>query len=115
MSKVIVAGSREGFFYDEIEDYIDSLQIDIDEIVSGTARGVDKLGERYAQLNNIPVKRFPADWDKFGKSAGYKRNVQMAEYADVLIAFSYNKSKGTTHMINIAKENKLKVYEIHKK
>ena len=82
--------------------YIESgLKGKISEIVSGTARGVDQLGERLASELNIPVKRFPANWDLFGKSAGYKRNVTMADYADGLIAIWDGKSKGTGHMINI--------------
>jgi len=54
-----------------------------------------------------PVAKFPADWNKFKKSAGYKRNVEMAENADALIAFYDGKSKGTGHMIDIAKEKNL--------
>ena len=56
---------------------------------------------------HIPVKHFPADWDKHGKGAGHARNKQMAEYANGLIAFIYNNSKGTTNMIKQAKEKKL--------
>ena len=61
------------------------------EIISGTANGADKFGEKFAQDYKLKVKRFPADWDEFGKRAGYVRNAQMAEYAKedngVLIAF----------------------------
>ena len=84
-----------------LEDYDDIT------IVSGTAKGADKLGELYGKQNDYPIKKFPADWDAFGKSAGYRRNVEMAEYADMLIAFWDGKSKGTEHMINIAKERNL--------
>ena len=79
------------------------------EIVSGTAAGADTLGERYAQEKGYEVKKFPAQWDLYGKSAGYKRNQQMAEYADGLIAFWDGKSKGTKHMIDIANKMGLKV------
>ncbi len=109
--KVIIAGSRT---FDNYEllcqkcDVLLSLRPEI-EIVSGTADGADKLGERYAEERGLPIKQFPADWNQFGKSAGYKRNQLMAEYADGLIAFWDGKSKGTKHMIDLAKSNRLKV------
>ncbi|MEO5581136.1 MAG: SLOG family protein [Saprospiraceae bacterium] len=78
-------------------------------MVSGTARGTDMLGERYADEKGIPKKQFPADWPKYGKSAGYKRNTEMAKYADSLIAFWDGKSRGTKHMIDLAKQYNLKV------
>ena len=42
---------------------------------------------KWAMANNTPLKRFPADWDTFGKSAGYRRNVEMTEYADICLDF----------------------------
>ena len=54
------------------------------------------------------LTRFPADWNK-GKSAGYIRNEKMANYADALIAFWNGMSRGTEHMINLAKQYKLKI------
>jgi hypothetical protein len=83
-------------------------------IISGGANGADKLGERFAKENNIECKLFPANWDAYGKSAGYKRNLEMAYYAKemygVLIAFWDGKSRGTNHMIDIAKQLGLNVY-----
>src|SRR5690606_7546267 len=77
------------------------------EIVSGGAKGADRCGEAYAINNAIKLKVFKADWDTLGKSAGYVRNSQMAEYADCLIAYWDGKSKGTKHMINLAVEKGL--------
>jgi len=88
------------------------------EIISGTARGADQLGEKFAAKYGLSIKLFPAEWDKFGKSAGYKRNEQMAEYAKkdselgVLIAFWDGKSKGTKHMIDLAERYDIKVFTI---
>jgi len=88
------------------------------EIVSGTANGADKLGEQFARFMGYPIKQFPANWDEFGKSAGYRRNEEMAQYGDALIAFWDSKSKGTKHMIDLAKKHNLRVkvvkYEIKK-
>jgi hypothetical protein len=109
--KIIIAGGRDFNDYNKLCQFCDKIlseQTEV-EIVSGTANGADKLGEKYANDNGHPIKQFPADWDKFGKSAGYKRNAQMAEYADALIAFWDGKSRGTKHMIDLAKRAKLKV------
>ena len=115
MIKVIIAGTRDFNDYDFLKKNVDYFLQGINpnneeiEIVSGNARGADKLGERYAKERNLPVKLFPANWDKYGKRAGYLRNQEMANYADVLIAFWDEKSKGTKHMIDIAKKQDLTV------
>ena len=115
MIKVIIAGTRDFNDYAFLKKNLDYFLQGINpnneeiEIVSGNARGADKLGERYAKEHNLPVKLFPANWDKYGKRAGYLRNQEMANYADVLIAFWDEKSKGTKHMIDIAKKQGLTV------
>jgi len=109
--KVIIAGGRDFNDYNKLFQFCDKIlskQREI-EIVSGTANGADKLGEKYANDNGFSIKQFPADWKKFGKSAGYKRNAEMAEYGDALIAFWDGKSRGTKHMIDLAKRAELKV------
>lgn len=70
----------------------------IEEVVSGRAHGVDSLGENFANDAEIPIKMFPADWDKHGKSAGHIRNKQMAEYADALLLVWDGESKGSASM-----------------
>lgn len=109
--RLIVAGSRNFDDYQLLTEQLDEIsnKYNIIEIVSGTARGADTMGEVYAIGNNIPVKRFPADWDRYGKSAGYRRNEQMAQYADACICFSVDNSKGTEHMINLSKQYRLKL------
>ena len=115
MIKVIIAGTRDFNDYAFLKKNVDYFLQGINpnneeiEIVSGNARGADKLGERYAKEHNLPVKLFPANWDKYGKQAGYLRNQEMANYADMLIAFWDEKSKGTKHMIDIAKKQDLTV------
>lgn len=102
--KVIIAGSRDFTDYERLKQHMFLLLKDAwgpVEIVSGTARGTDKMGERYAEENNIPVKKFPADWEKFGKRAGFRRNWEMAQYADFLVAFWDGQSKGTKHMMDV--------------
>ena len=108
--KVIIAGSKGITDLCLVEAAYLACPFTADEIVSGGARGVDKLGEKYAKILGIPVKRFLADWDAFGKSAGYKRNILMSEYADACIAIWDRESKGTQHMINLMKKKNKPVY-----
>lgn len=109
--KIIIAGSRNFNNYDLLRERCSHLfqNLESAEIVSGTADGADKLGEQFAKEFSLPLKQFPADWSKHGKSAGYKRNEEMAQYADGLIAFWDGKSKGTKHMIELAQKYNLKV------
>jgi len=111
--KVIIAGSRSITDIEEVASAIYSMLIEkrllsIDEVVSGGAKGVDELGERWAADTGLDCKVFPANWDKHGRSAGILRNIEMADYADALIAIWDGKSKGTSHMIlEMHKRNKL--------
>jgi hypothetical protein len=111
--KVIIAGSRDFKDYDLLVKVCDRMLINIRpsdiEIVSGTALGADTLGERYAIERGYKIRRFHADWGKYNKGAGYIRNKEMAEYADALIAFWDSSSRGTKHMIDLAKNRGLKI------
>lgn len=109
--KVIVAGSRNFNDYKLLRRKLDTLLSNTPEpiIISGTAHGADTLGERYAKEKGYKCLRYPADWNKYGKSAGYKRNKIMALKADALVAFWDGKSRGTRHMIQLAKSYRLKI------
>ncbi|KKL53532.1 hypothetical protein LCGC14_2274470 [marine sediment metagenome] len=128
--KVIIAGSRTILDYQLVSAVISNTlskhNIQITEVVSGCAGGVDSLGEQWALANGIKVEPFPADWDdltvpnalirtnKYGKEynarAGFQRNEAMAQYADVLIAIWDGESRGTKHMRDVAKDKNLAVY-----
>lgn len=110
--KVIIAGGREFNDYKFIKESIIKLNLNISEIVSGKSKGVDTMGEQYALENNIPIKTFPANWEKHGRAAGPIRNKEMADYADVLISFWNGQSKGTKSMIELAKKKGIIVHII---
>ena len=115
MFRVIVAGSRDFSDYPLLcrtLDHLLSCQTDI-VVVCGKARGADTLGEQYAKAHGYQIDYYPADWKKFGKAAGYLRNKQMAENADALVAFWDRQSRGTRHMIELAKQHGLKVRVVH--
>lgn len=113
MLKIIIAGGRDfndfNFLENKVSEVLKKLDSNEIEIVSGGAKGVDAMGEKYAQKNGYPIKIFPADWSKYGRGAGPVRNKEMAKYATHLIAFWNGESKGTKSMINLAKKNDLNV------
>jgi hypothetical protein len=116
MIRIIIAGSRGFTDYGLLKSKMDQLcrkrSASELEVVSGVARGADLLGERWAKERGIAVKRFPAQWDTYGKSAGYRRNEEMAAYATHLVAFWDGQSKGTQNMIDIARARQLRVVVI---
>ena len=112
--KTIIAGGRDFMDYNLLKEKVNKILQEKKVthkivIISGCARGADTLGLRYATENAFDVEEYPANWDKYGKKAGYMRNVEMAENADALIAFWDGKSKGTKHMIDIATERNLPI------
>lgn len=111
--RTIVAGSREFFDYTKVKEALDSLDPRPTAILSGTARGADRLGERYALEHSIPLERYPADWRNNKKSAGIKRNLKMAEKAERLVAFWDGRSTGTHNMIDTARVLHLQVTVVY--
>ena len=112
MFKVIIAGTRDFADYETLKAYADKKLANITEtieIVSGGARGADALGEQYAMERGYQIKRFPADWKQYGRAAGPMRNKAMAMYADALLAYWDGESRGTKSMIELAKEQGLKI------
>ena len=114
--KIIVAGGRDFSDYELLKEKLDELigenKEDL-EIVSGMARGADTLGVQYANERGYKIKKFPAQWDKYGKSAGYKRNEEMAKYSDTSVCFWDGNSKGTKHMIDLSNKYGLKTFVVN--
>lgn len=110
--RLIIAGSRDFNDYELLCEKCDSFLSDHKNdlsitIVSGGAKGADRLGEKYAKEMNYKLMVIPANWNQYGRSAGVIRNEEMAKAGDALIAFWDGKSKGTKHMIDIATKQKL--------
>ena len=125
--RVIIAGSRDFNDYELLKK--SAIEIitkktmlpDLTRIISGGARGADTLGERFANEMGWEISRFIPDWDGLGKRAGYVRNAEMAKFAveddsyGVLIAFWDGQSRGTKHMIDLAKRYGLEVHVVNYK
>jgi hypothetical protein len=105
--KLIIAGSRDIVLtVDELDELIKkhfNVQ-DIEEVVTGCAKGVDTTGIWWADKYNIPIKKFIPDWS-LGRAAGHIRNRQMGDYADQAIVV-YNGSNGSQGMIDYMKKLK---------
>lgn len=111
--KVLVCGSRHFNDYELLRRTLDEIHTSgpIKEIIEGEAKGADRLSVEWAVQNDVPTKRFPANWDVHGKRAGPIRNHQMLKEGkpDMAVAFWDGKSSGTGNMIDIAQEAGLPV------
>jgi len=108
--KVIIAGSRDCEDYNLLLTAIANAGFDVTAVVSGGAKGADSLGERFAEECALPVFKFPAHWEQYGRAAGPIRNELMAEFGDALIALWDGKSRGTKNMIDRATAHGLKIH-----
>ena len=112
--RVIIAGTRSFNDYELLRTSCNNLLSEKQRthtivVISGTARGADQMGERYAKERGFQLRRFPADWEQYGKSAGHIRNAKMADNADALIAFWDGESNGTKNMIDNARRKGLAI------
>lgn len=123
----IIAGSRSIDNYELVEVSVKESKFKINEVICGCARGVDNLGNMWADINNIPIVKMPAKWNdftvtpchvktrydgaKYNTYAGHIRNRKMAEYATHLILIWDGKSSGSASMRKLAVEHNLKIYE----
>lgn len=130
--KLIVAGSRgllvfSDFIHGMVNLINHSEPNKVTEIVSGTAAGIDKSGEFYAEEYNLHCEKFPAPWkeidhpeavireNQYGQydaNAGRRRNKQMADYADALLLIWDGKSDGSKNMLETMKKQKKPIYEV---
>jgi len=98
--KLIVAGSRTFTDYQFLCQVLAPDRYRITRVLTGGARGAELLGYRWAWKHAIRHQRFRADWERFGKSAGVRRNHQMAQAGDMLVCFWDDVSTGSAHMIS---------------
>ena len=111
--RVIVAGSRTINDRELVFKTIETSGLEITTVISGCcSSGVDKLGEAWAASKGIPVDRYPANWEIYGRMAGPIRNGVMAQKADALILVWDGKSAGSSSMKSAATNRGLKIVEI---
>lgn len=103
-NKLAIIGGRDFINYELLKETMKSIECKT--IISGGARGADSLGSIYAKTNGINFVLFKAEWDKYGKSAGFIRNELIINECDKVLAFWDGESKGTAHSIELAKKQK---------
>ena len=113
--KIVICGCRNFHGTDVFNEFVDFCLARIQKdnnivILSGHCSGVDSMAEAYANAHGLKVRLYPAEWAKYGKAAGTKRNMQMANDANMVIAFWDGYSKGTKSMIDSAEKLKKPVY-----
>lgn len=102
MSKrILVTGGRDFSGRDEVQFALDAINLKygISALIEGEARGADRLCAQWAERNNIPVARYPADWDAHGKGAGHIRNQQMINEGKPDAAVAFTGGRGTADMV----------------
>lgn len=107
--RTIIAGSRSIIDQADVDAAVVNSGFTITTVISGTARGVDRMGEVWASRNGVPIERYPADWSR-GVRAGHERNRVMGDVADALIAVWDGRSSGTDGMIRYAQHKGLPVF-----
>ena len=109
--KVAVIGSRDFNDYERLKKVLNN--INVTHIISGGARGADRLGERYADENGIPKTIYIPDWDKYGKGAGFIRNQLIIDDAELVVVFLDGKSNGTRDSMKKAHKQRKEIYILY--
>ena len=112
MKTIAIVGSRDYPNLAAVADFVRRLPKDTC-VVSGGARGVDKVAEEHARACGLQVKVFPAKWAVEGRAAGFNRNIEIVKASDIVMAFWDGKSKGTAHTIRLAKQLGKELYIEH--
>lgn len=114
--KILITGSRDWTDRAAIENAFDQVQSVHDQytLISGACpTGADRMGEEIAQEMGWDIERYPADWDKYGKRAGFLRNAEMvALNPDITLAFIKNESKGASMTAGLSEKAGIKTVRI---
>ena len=103
--RVLVCGGRDYQNKTRLFAELDALRetIEIAQIIEGEAPGADTLARKYGEARGIPVRKFPADWQRYGRSAGHKRNAQMLKQGRPHLVVAFPGGPGTAGMIRLAR------------
>lgn len=106
--KLMVCGSRtitnRTLIFTNIDKFISENPDKKIIIIEGEARGVDSIAKDYALINHLDIMSFPANWSKYGRSAGMIRNEEMVKVCDFCLIFWDGKSHGTKNDIDLCEK-----------
>ncbi len=100
--KICVVGSRDFQDSELLDTVLSKIFSTNDILISGGAKGADTIAEEWAKDNGYHVKIYRPNWEKYQKSAGFRRNEVMVDKSDTVIAFWNGESRGTAHSIELA-------------
>lgn len=106
--RTIIAGSRKGVLPEHLFEALELVDWEISVVLCGEADGADTIGKVYAEIADIPLDSYPADWVSEPRKAGYIRNELMGRNADALILLWDGESRGSANMLRIAERRGLK-------
>lgn len=113
MTRVLVCGGRDFSDWGELTRILNDLHADrgFTVLIEGGAKGADTLAHNWAVAHKVETLEFPADWERFGRSAGHVRNRQMLEEGrpDLVVAFSGG--RGTANMVTLATDAGVEVIQ----
>lgn len=111
--KILVCGGREfadrDLFYKAMKPYLYDKTV---SIIHGAAKGADTIAGDWAHAFGHQVESYPADWNKYGKRAGYIRNTQMLNEGKPDLVIAFPGGKGTAMMVKLAKAANVQVIEV---
>ena len=110
--RVLVCGGRDYSDYDTVCSTLNRHAFDADVLIQGGASGADELAVDWAEHHQIRIENYPADWKKYGRSAGYIRNAQMLQEGKPDLVIAFPGGKGTAMMVKLAEKAKIKVIKI---
>ena len=98
---VLVCGGRKFNGWTAMQRALDRIRPDV--IIHGAAAGADSMAGRYAQENGIECQEFPAEWERYGRSAGYRRNQEMLDEGKPDLVVAFPGGPGTQNMVKISR------------
>jgi|TARA_R110000744_G_scaffold246787_3_gene363200 hypothetical protein len=112
--RILIAGGRNFTDKQFLEEYMSKYLSEVTVVISGTAKGADRLGEKWAQANDVAVERYPAQWSRYGGAAGPIRNQEMLDKGKPDLVVVFKGGKGSAHMASIARKAKVKTMKPQK-
>lgn len=110
--RILITGSRDWTDIATVRRALEEHASADSVVVHGNARGADRIAANVAAQMGLEAEPHPAQWERYGRSAGYRRNAEMAELgADVCLAFPLGESRGTRMMMRLAQERGIDVVD----
>ena len=111
--RILVCGSRNYTDREKIWKVLDGYSAHYKvHLIEGGARGADTFAAEWATARYLTRhERYPANWNRFGRRAGFIRNRQMLEQGKPELVLAFGRGSGTDMMVRLAKHAGVEVKE----